>query len=194
MNTQMMTRRTSLTLLGAAAVTGACAARVNPTNPDIAPISFDAGAMPLGVERVKLLIRPRLAAGDTTPVDADFVVTPEAVARLWAQQRLQAVGGPYTATYIIDDASAVSRQTSEGEVIIGTIQARIVINTLYDVEEAGAGARVESELRIAGNPNMAQRQEMLHGMVTEMAATLDDQLSASTRRTLANYLKAAPTG
>lgn len=184
-------RRASLALLGGALVLGGCASRTNPLNPDIAPISFDTPPFQLGVEQIQLLIRPRLGSG-TTPVDADFVIPPEEIAKLWPRQRLQATGGAFDATYIIDDASAVSRQTDEGELVVATMQVRLVLNTTYGVEEAGAGARVESELRIKGNPSIVLRQELLHGMIIEMAAELDKQMTSSINRTLSPYLQATP--
>ena len=175
-------------MLAGGALLAGCAARTNPLNPDIVPISFDAQPYALGVSDVRLLIRPRLGA-DESPADADFVVTPEDIATLWPKQRLQATGGSFGATYIVDDASAVSRRTREGEVVVAIIQVRLVLNTTYGVEEASAGARVESELRITGDPNIAQRQELLHGMIVDMAAELDKQMIASINRTLGRYLQ-----
>ena len=186
--TVSVSRRDSLTMFGALGLLTGCAAPTVRLNPDIAPISFDAEPIPLRVETIRLLIRPRPpAAGATVPIDADFVVPIEDIARLWAKQRMLALGGPQDATYIIDDASAISRQTPEGEVVAGLMQVRLVIADRDGTERGSAGARVESELRITGNPNIVERQEMLHRMSIEMAAELDTQMIASIGRTLGDY-------
>jgi len=186
----LITRRNGILTLGAFAL-GACASPTMPLNPDIAPIAFEGGRFPIKVGVIRLNIRPRIDASGATPIDADFVVTVEDIAKLWPNQRLQAVGGPSEATWIIDDASAVSRQTPEGEVVIGSMQVRLVILGEDGSEKASAGARVESELRISGSPNIVTRQEMLHSMSVQMAAELDKQMGGSIARTLPNYI--APT-
>ncbi len=187
--TLTISRRDSLLMLGGFGLLAGCAAPTVRLNPDIAPISFDTAPIPLKVETIRLLIRPRLPAGGATvPIDADFVVPAEDIARLWAKQRLEAVGGAQGATYIIDDASAVSRQTPEGEAIAGLMQVRLVITDRDGTERGSAGARVESELRITGSPNIIERQEMLHTMSVEMAAELDKQMIASSRRTLGSFM------
>ena len=183
----LITRRTGILTLGAFAL-GACASPTMPLNPDIAPISFEGGRFPIKVGVIRLNIRPRLGSGGSTPIDADFVVTIEDIAKRWPNQRLQAVGGPNEATWIIDDASAVSRQTPEGEAVFGSMQVRLVILDADGTEKASAGARVESELRIGGAPNIVTRQEMLHSMAIQMAAELDKQMGASIARTLPNYV------
>ena len=188
-----ITRRGGLLTLGAFGLS-ACASPTMPLNPDIAPIAFEGGRFPLKADIIRLNIRPRLPAGDTIPVDADFVVTVEDVAKLWPNQRLQAVGGPAEATWIVDDASAVSRPTPEGELVLGTMQVRLVLVDLDGDELASAGARVESELRIAGTPNVVTRQEMLHSMVIDMAAELDTQMGRSVARNLPNYIAPPRSG
>jgi hypothetical protein len=190
-----VSRRDSLTMLGALGLLTGCAAPTVRLNPDIAPISFDAAPLPLNVETIRLLIRPRLPVGGATvPVDADFVVPPEDIARLWAKQRLQAVGGNQDATYIIDDASATSRQTPEGEAVAALLQVRLLVADRDGTERGSAGARVESELRITGSPNIVERQEMLHRMSVEMAAELDKQMIASISRTLASFTGGTESG
>lgn len=182
-----ITRRTGLLTLGSLAL-GACASPAMRLNPDISPIAFEGGRFPITVDLIRLNVRPRIPTGGAVPVDADFVVTIEDIAKLWPNQRLQAVGGPREANWIIDDAHAVSRPSPEGEVVIGTMQARLVILNAAGTEEASAGARVDSELRITGQPDIARRQELLHGMVVEMAAELDKQMGASIARTLPRYI------
>jgi len=184
-----MTRRTAVLTLGALTL-GACASPTMPLNPDITPIAFEGGRFPITVNVIRLSIPPRIPSAGVVPVDADFVVTIEEIAKLWPNQRLQAVGGPREANWIIEDASAVSRQTPEGELVVGTLQARLVIRNAAGGEEASAGARVESELRITGVPSIVSRQELLHGMVIQMAAELDKQMGASIARTLPRYIGA----
>jgi len=186
-----VTRRTCLLGSGAFAL-AACASPTIPLNPDITPIAFEGGRFPLQVGLIRLNIPPRLPSGDATPVDADFVVTIEDIAKLWPNQRLQAVGGPSEANWIIDDASAVSRQTPEGEAIFGVMQVRLVIVDGAGVERASGGARVESETRITGQPSIVRRQELLHAMLIEMAAELDSQMDAAMARTLSAYIGTAP--
>ncbi len=185
--TSIMTRRTGLLSMGAFALS-ACASPTITLNPDITPIAFEGGRFPITVNLIRLNIPVRLPAQGAVPVDADFVVTIEDIAKLWPNQRLQAVGGQSEANWIIDDASAVARPTPQGEVVIGTMQVRLVILGADGAEQASAGARVESELRISGSPNIAQRQELLHGMVIEMAAELDKQMGASIARMLPRYI------
>ncbi len=185
----LITRRNGILTLGAFML-GACASPTIPLNPDIAPIAFEGGRFPIKVDVIRLNIRPRLAAGGAIPADADFVVTVEDIAKLWPNQRLQAVGGAAEAVWIIDDASAVSRRTPQGEAIFGSMQVRLVVLDAEGAEKASAGARVESELRISGTPNIVTRQEMLHSMVIEMAAELDKQMGASIARTLPAFIGA----
>lgn len=190
-STSSMTRRTALLSLAAcaAAIGPGCASRTNPPNPVYAPISFPGPPIPLLTDRIEVTVRPRTAS-DVSPADADFVVPPEQIARLWPRQRLAAAGGQYAVRYVIDDASAVSRTTDGGEVIVATIQVRLLITTPYGIEEAGTGARVDSELRFEGYPSLIEKQEALHRMSQELAVKLDQQLSQSVRQTLARYITA----
>jgi len=183
----LLTRRTGLLAMGAVAL-GACASPTMNLNPDITPIAFEGGTFPLQVNVIRLSIPVRLPPAGSVPVDADFVVTVEDIAKLWPNQRLQAVGGARQANWIIDDASAVSRQTEQGEAIFGTLQTRLVIVDAAGREEASAGARVDSEMRITGAPSIVRRQELLHGMLIEMAAELDLQMGASIARSLPRYV------
>jgi len=182
-----ISRRYGLLTLSAFALS-ACASPTMPLNPDIAPIAFEGGRFPITVDLIRLSIPVRVPSGAAMPVDADFVVTVEDIAKLWPSQRLQAVGGPREANWIIDDATTVSRQTPEGELVIGTLQARLVILDASGAEQASAGARVDSELRISGAPGIVRRQELLHSMVIEMAAELDKQMGASIARMLPRYI------
>ncbi len=183
----LITRRTGLLTLGALGL-GACASPTMELNPDITPIAFEGGRFPLQVGLIRLDIPVRDAAAGAVPADADFVVTIEDVAKLWPSQRLQAVGGPREATWVIDDASAVSRATEEGELIVGTMQVRLVIVDGTGREEASAGARIDAETRITGTPSIVRRQELLHGMVVDMAVELDRQMDASIARMLPRYI------
>jgi len=187
----LVTRRTGLLGFGAFAL-GACASPTMTLNPDITPVAFEGGRFPLQVGLIRLNIPPRFPAGNAVPVDADFVVTIEDIAKLWPNQRLQAVGGPSQANWIIDDASAVSRQIPEGEAIFGVMQVRLVVVDGAGNEQASGGARVESETRISGQPSIVRRQELLHAMLIEMAAELDSQMDASMARTLSAYIGQAP--
>lgn len=184
-----------IVLLGGSSLAlGACASPSVPLNPDIAPIAFDGGRFPLQVGLIRLNIPVRLPAEGAVPVDADFVVTIEDIAKLWPNQRLQAVGGPREAAWIIDDASAMSRATEQGETIVGTMQVRLVIQNAAGEEEASAGARIDAETRIIGAPGLVQRQESLHTMVIDMAAELDRQMDASIARMLPRYIGTATAG
>ena len=190
-----LSRRDALTALAAvgagAGLLAGCASPTLPPNPVFAPIAFPGAPISLAIERIVLTVRPR-PNPDDRPADADFVAPPEQIARLWPKQRLRAAGGKYTARYIIDDASAISRPTQTGEVVLATIQVRLVMVTPYGVEEAGIGARVDSEVRFAGRPSLIQRQEALHGMSLDLAAKLDAQLTASLRSQLQPYLRSTP--
>lgn len=184
----LINRRDGILTFGAFAL-GACASPTVPLNPDISPISFETGRIPIGVGLIRLNIRPRIPSAGAVPIDADFVVTIEDIAKLWPNQRLQAVGGSGEANWIIEDASAISRQTPQGEAVFGTMQVRLVIlDGQGGAEKASAGARVESELRISGSPNIITRQELLHSMIIQMAAELDKQMNSSIARTLPNYI------
>jgi len=163
----LLTRRTGLLAMGAVAL-GACASPTMNLNPDITPIAFEGGTFPLQVNVIRLSIPVRLPPAGSVPVDAD--------------------GGARQANWIIDDASAVSRQTEQGEAIFGTLQTRLVIVDAAGREEASAGARVDSEMRITGAPSIVRRQELLHGMLIEMAAELDLQMGASIARSLPRYV------
>jgi len=133
-------------------------------------------------------VRPRVG-GDASPADADFFVPPEQIARLWPRQRIGAAGGQNDLRYIIDDASAISRQVEGGEVVVATVQVRLVIATTYGIEEAGAGARVESEIRFDGIPSTIERQEALHRISQDIAAKLDAQLVLSIQQQLGAYIR-----
>ena len=187
-DTSIVTRRG---LLVASAVFGlsACAAPTKLPNPVYPPIGFSGGSIPLNVSKVQVTVRPRVGS-DVSPADADFVVPPEQIARLWPQQRIAAAGGQNALRYIIDDASAISRVTETGEVVVATIQVRLLVVTPYGIEEAGAGARVDSEIRFEGFPSMVERQEALHRLSQDIAAKLDAQLTLSMQKNLSAYLRA----
>ena len=180
-----ITRRSVVTLIAASGLS-ACASPVKRPNPVFEPIGFPGGQIPLAVNKVEITVRPR-PNSDVSPADADFVVPPEQIARLWPRQRIAATGGQDTLRYIIDDASAVSRTSETGEVVVATIQVRLVIGTLYGVEAAGAGARVDSEVRFEGFPSVVERQEALHRLSQDMAAKLDAQLVLSIRQQLGPF-------
>jgi len=186
-DTSIVTRR-GLLIGSAAFGLSACASPTKLPNPVFAPINFPGGPTPLGVSNVQLVIRPRVGS-DASPADADFVVPPEQIARLWPKQRITATGGQNTLRYIVDDASAISRVTETGEVVVATIQVRLLIATPYGIEEAGAGARVDSEIRFEGFPSMVERQEALHRLSQEIAAKLDNQLTMSVQQNLASYIR-----
>ena len=181
-------RRAALAMLGGTAL-AACAPRTNRRNPILGPIGYPGPPIPLATDRIELTVRPR-PAGVATPVDADFVVPPEQVARLWPRQRLRAVGGPNVVRFVIDEAGAVSRRTADGETVVSAIQARLIVLTPYGVEQAATGARVESTVRFGGALDMATRQEALHAMAADLAAKLDAQLVAGARQRLASYIRA----
>lgn len=185
-STASMTRRGAL--LGMAATTAACASRTNPPNPVFAPIAFPGAPIPMLTDRIGVTVRPRTAS-DVSPADADFVVPPEQIARLWPRQRLGAAGGQYAMRYIIDDASAISRPTETAETVVATIQVRLIVSTPYGVKEAGTGARVDSEIRFEGVPSLIDRQEALHRMSQEMAAKLDERMTRSIQQNLSRYIQ-----
>lgn len=192
----LFTRRSGLALLGMSAL-GACMPRISDVNPvnklnrDFRPIAFVSKPIPLKVERI-VVSRTTRETAEELPIDADFVVPLEQIARLWPRQRLEAVGGGFDARYIIEDASAVARRNPDGgEVVLATIQVRIEVDTLYGVRDAETGARVESELRISGAPNIAERQEMLHSMAISMADKLDEQLTAAIAKNLQRQISPA---
>jgi len=187
-DTILVSRRGAITLLAASGIS-ACASPVKRPNPVFAPIGFPGGPIPLGVNKVDITVRTR-PNSDASPADADFVVPPEQIARLWPKQRIAAVGGQDTLRYIIDDASAVSRTNETGELVVATIQVRLVIGTPYGVEAAGAGARVDSEVRFDGFPSIVERQEALHRLSQDMAAKLDAQLALSIKQQLGSFIRA----
>ena len=177
----MIHRRAFWGFIALAAIASGCAGpSATRLNPDFEPIRFVSDPIPLRLAQVSLTQKPR-AVGLATPVDADFVVSLEEIARFWPSQRLNALGGPNHGEYVIDTASAVSRRNPDGgEIIFGTIQVRLVITDRAGGSELGfVGARVESEVRIDGDPGTAQRQEILHGMAIEMADKLDESLTLS---------------
>lgn len=187
MKDQKITRRAIMALLASSAL-AACAPRTKRPNPVFERISFQPVPIPLGISKVEVTVRPRVAP-DASPADADFVVPPEAIARAWPEQRIASTGGQNSLRYIIDDASAVSRVTDDGEVVVATVQVRVIIVTPYGIEEAGAGARVESEVRFTGFPNQVERQEALHRVSQDLAAKLDAQLDQSIRQNLGSYIR-----
>ena len=183
-----VTRRGLVSLLAAATLVGACAPRTKRPNPVFEPISFFGQKIPLTVNRIEVVVRPRVS-GDDSPADADFVVPPEQIARLWPKQRLAVTGGQNTLRYIIDDASAVSRVIDGGEVVVASVQVRLIVVTPYGIEEAGAGARVQSEVRFTGHPSIVERQEALHRVSQDIAAKLDAQLTRSVQQRLGAYIR-----
>ena len=64
-----------------------------------------------------------------------------------------------------------------------------MIVTPYGVEEAGTGARVDSEVRFDGFPNIIERQEALHRLSQDIATKLDNQLVLSIQRQLGRYIR-----
>jgi len=186
-NSTCFNRRGVVTLLAMGGL-GACAAPTKLPNPEFAPIGFPGGPIPMAVNGVKVVVRPRVG-GDASPADADFFVPPEQIARLWPRQRVGVAGGQNELRYIIDDASAVSRTFEDGEVVVATIQVRLVIVTPYGIEEAGTGARVESEIRFDGFPSIIERQEALHRVSQDIAAKLDAQLVISIQQRLSAYVR-----
>ena len=180
-------RRGVVTLLAMGGL-GACAAPTKLPNPEFAPIGFPGGPIPMAINNVKVVVRPRVR-GDASPADADFFVPPEQIARLWPRQRVGVAGGQNELRYIIDDSSAVSRNFEDGQIVVATIQVRLVIVTPYGIEEAGTGARVESEVRFDGFPNVIERQEALHRVSQDIAAKLDAQLVLSIQQNLGAYIR-----
>lgn len=186
---ETITRRTLLGFAGAGMLS-ACAPATKRPNPSFAPIRFSGVPIPIAVNGIELVVRPRPAAGAASPADADFVVPPEQIARLWPQQRVRVTGGPNKLRYVIDDASAVSRVLEDGEVVVAAVQVRLLIVTPAGVEEAAAAARVDSETRFDGFPNMVERQEALHRASQDIAAKLDAQLTQSVTQRLGAYISA----
>lgn len=186
-NSNLIDRRGAITLLGFGGLS-ACAAPTKLPNPEFAPINFPGGPIPLAINKVNVTVRPRVG-GDASPADADFFVPPEQVARLWPRQRIGVAGGQNQLRYIIDDASAVSRNLENGQVVVATVQVRLIVVTPYGVEEAGTGARVESEVRFDGFPSIIERQEALHRVSQDIATKLDAQLVLSIQQQLGRYIR-----
>ncbi len=182
-------RRSAITVLAAAGLS-ACSSAPRPKrpNPVFEAVNFSGPPFPLAVNDVNVTVRPRLS-GDASPADADFPVPPEQIARLWPKQKIRAVGGEGVLQYVIDDASAFSRVTETGEVVIAVIQVRMILGTNYGVEAAGAGARVDSEARFTGFPSIIERQEALHDLSLDMAQKLDAQLTTSIKQQLGPFIR-----
>jgi len=186
-NSTVIDRRSILALLGLGSL-GACAAPTKLPNPEFQPIVFPGGPIPLAINKVNVIVRPRVGS-DASPADADFFVPPEQVARLWPRQRIGVAGGQNELRYIIDDASAISRKNESGEIVVATVQVRLVVVTPYGIEEAGTGARVDSEVRFDGFPNIIERQEALHRVSQDIATKLDAQLMLSIQQHFGRYLR-----
>ncbi len=186
-NLSLINRRSAMALLGLGGL-GACAAPTKLPNTEFPPINFPGGPIPLAINKVNVTVRPRVG-GDASPADADFFVPPEQIARLWPRQRIGVAGGQNQLRYIVDDASAIARNLEDGQVVVATVQVRLVIVTPYGVEEAGTGARVDSEVRFDGFPNIIERQEALHRLSQDIATKLDNQLVLSIQRQLGRYIR-----
>lgn len=166
----------------------ACTSPATRLNPDFQPINFVSDPIPLALNNITLSREPR-APTNATPVDADFVVPLEDIVSFWPKQRLRATGGSYTGQYIIDAADAVSRRNPDGgEVIFGTMQARLVLLNPDGSEQGFVGTRVDSELRITGEPSIIERQEFLHDMAVKMADQFDEKMTASVVRQLGSLI------
>ena len=173
--------------LGMTAAAAGCAG--GEETPPPRPIAFVSAPISLNVAEIKVVVRPRPITGGE--IEDEFSVSPEQVARLWAAQRLKAVGAAGRAQVMIDDASARSSLNRDGEetILVG-LQMRVIVENAAGEQAAGAGVRVESRGRVAGRQSVADREAYLDALSRDIADKLDAQLTASARKGLAAYIAA----
>lgn len=190
---------TPLALAVAAALLAGCN-NAPPPAPKFPAITFNQfGQIHLNVSQVE-------TAQEYTPplqppnVDHQFPIPPSAVAQRWAQDRLVASGGGYTARYVIQRASVVEVElprtegirstftTDQAERYDAVLEVSLEIRNDRGFRDAIVTARVERSRSVAEDITVNDRERVWYAMAQDLGQDLNAQLDQNIRTTLAKYI------
>jgi hypothetical protein len=198
----LITRRTLGALAAAGAGTALLGRAVRAARADddapLPPITFDfkdRGTINLDV--ASIAVEDAYVPPMRDPyVEHRLTMSPSAGVRLWATERLKAVGTTGRARLIVKEGSI--REThlkvhtgvsgwfhkDQSEQYDGKIVVELVIEGSGRGFSGGAGATVTASTTVAENVTLAQRERAMQRLVREMLDDMDKQLAATIKDTL----------
>lgn len=159
-------------------------------------INFRAG-LPLALDVARIEVVDR--SGDIAPADAP--ISPAAMARQWAGQRLVAAGSTGTATFVIErailTAAPISSQRTKFADLIDPradldLSAELDASLVVDSPAGrigGANARASRQRRERVGDDQRKRQLAMLTTVQELADAFDREMTATIRRYIPGALK-----
>ncbi|QJE74677.1 hypothetical protein HHL28_17865 [Aerophototrophica crusticola] len=155
----------------------------------------DKGPIRLDVATIEVVEEYRPPLKDPN-VEHLIPVTPTAAVKLWAQDRLKAVGSQGTARLVIRDASVVEQplERTEGvrgwftkdqtERYSGKISVELVVQQPAKGFNGAATAAASRSTTVREDVSLAEREKVMLELVRQLATDLDGQLDATIRANL----------
>jgi len=186
-----------VSLVGAIALFG-CESNVQ--RPTYADITF-AHKAPILLDVAEIIIRSDYKSSFTTPnVEHELPVDLNAIAQLWASDRLKATGSEGRLTFVVTDASVIEVPLEKTDGLTGIFttdqsekyKARIVVTLDAENPMGGRMANTSAEVgrsqTVGEDVTLNQREAIWYGMAEKMANDLDAQLDANVRSYLKDFI------
>lgn len=193
----MFTRLISALLLAVALV--ACGATPAPP-PRFADITFNQyPPFRLAVSKVDV-VQEYQSSNQRPNIENNFPVPPARIAERWAFDRLQHAGGPYTARYVIREASAREVELPRTTGVRGwfttdqayrydaAIVVELQIINAAGVREGQISAEARRSRTVAEDAALADREKLMHLIGEELARDLNAELDRNVRTHLARFV------
>ena len=162
------------------------------------PIIFDA-ASPVALDVARVDVVEKFTPPLTPPhVEHLAPVPPAHAMRNWARDRLQAKGSGGAARFTIVDASVTEQKLKKKEGLSGLVTSdqevryTVLLKARVDVDaptgQGFAEASVSRERTVPEGLSVAEREQILHTLITATAMDLDRQLERNVRGHLKAFL------
>ncbi|MCK5445963.1 MAG: hypothetical protein KAI73_10090 [Rhodospirillaceae bacterium] len=184
----------------AALLTQACASK--PPAPEIPQLGFS-HLQPIGLKVGRINISSTYSSPMKAPnVEHRFPTSPEKAARLWAHQRLRALGGNGEARFIVTRASVLEIPQDKKETgFLGaftpeptadyqaTLKIRLEVDAIPGKTEGVLNANAQRSVLIHEDVSLAEREQIWFEMIETLMADLDVEMERRIRSDLGAWVE-----